>query len=239
MKILGLQHAEVEHPGYFRHLLKEDGHEYYAVNLDQGEEIPSLHNYDALWVLGGPMDVWQVDQFPWLTLEKKFIRDAVFNKGIPYFGLCLGHQLLAETLGGKVGPSACPEIGVKEVSLTEIGIDGVFFDGVDETLKCLQWHSAEVTKIPVGAEVLATSDNCAVQALKWSTRAYSVQFHLEVEADTVSNWSQIPEYDLALIQEKGSGGSDILRKECESEMASFNKNAERIYLNWMQTSAHI
>ena len=65
MKILGLQHAEVEHPGYFRKLLNEDGHEYYAVNLDQGEIIPSLDNYDALWVLGGPMDVWQEDQFPW------------------------------------------------------------------------------------------------------------------------------------------------------------------------------
>ena len=239
MKILGLQHAEVEHPGYFRKLLNEDGHEYYAVNLDQGEIIPSLDNYDALWVLGGPMDVWQEDQFPWLIDEKKIIRHAVLEQGIPYLGLCLGHQLLAEVLGGKVEPSVTPEIGVKEVSLTEIGINGVFFDGVDETVKCLQWHSAEVTKIPEGAEILATSKDCLVQALKWGTRAHSVQFHLEVEEDTVKNWSEIPEYNSALNREKGKGSGAILIKECQQEMPSFNKNAERIYLNWMQTSAHV
>ena len=72
------------------------------------------------------------------------------------------------------------------------------------------WHSAEVSRIPEGAEVLASSNECVVQALKWGTRAYSVQFHLEAEDETVRNWSQIPEYFDALISAKGEDGVELL-----------------------------
>ena len=149
----------------------------------------------------------------------------------------MGHQLLAEALGGEVGKSKKPEIGVLSVNLTEIGSQGVFFDGVDEEFKCLQWHSAEVTKLPSDAEVLASSLDCGVQSLKWGTRAYSVQFHLEVEENTVQNWCKIPTYADALSLTMGPGGLEQLDIDCKKEMANFNSNAERVYLNWMQTSA--
>ncbi|MEO1613708.1 MAG: type 1 glutamine amidotransferase, partial [Pseudomonadota bacterium] len=76
MKLLVLQHADVEHPGVFRQFLAEDGHSYDAVELDQGESLPSLDGYEGLWVMGGPMDVWQEDAHPWLRDEKAFIREA-------------------------------------------------------------------------------------------------------------------------------------------------------------------
>ena len=74
MHILVLQHERVEHPGVFRQFLREDGHTYDAVELDEGEALPSLDRYDALWVMGGPMDTWQEDTHPWLKDEKAFIR---------------------------------------------------------------------------------------------------------------------------------------------------------------------
>jgi len=77
MKILVLQHAAVEHPGIFRDFLSEDGHEWHAVKLDEGETAPPLDGFDALWVMGGPMDVWQEDKHPWLKDEKRLIQDAV------------------------------------------------------------------------------------------------------------------------------------------------------------------
>ncbi|MEO1285776.1 MAG: type 1 glutamine amidotransferase, partial [Pseudomonadota bacterium] len=70
MHILVLQHARLEHPGVFRDFLTRDGHSWDAVELDEGESLPSLDGYDALWVMGGPMDVWQEDQHPWLRDEK-------------------------------------------------------------------------------------------------------------------------------------------------------------------------
>ena len=237
MHILVLQHEVVEHPGVFRKFLQEDGHTWVAVELDKGEPLPELNGFDALWAMGGPMDVWQEDRHPWLGAEKIFIRKAVEEVGLPFLGLCLGHQLLAEALGGTVGPSQIPEIGVNEVQLTEAGASGVFFDGVAEQFKCLQWHSAEVLQMPPGATCLATSPDCTVQAMKWGTRAYSMQFHVEIEATTVAEWSGIPEYAESLERALGEGAVDRLRAECAENMVRFNAMAERIYINWLQTSA--
>ena len=237
MHLLVLQHARVEHPGILRNFLREDGHSWDAVELDEGQDLPSIDGYDGLWVMGGPMDVWQEDAHPWLKAEKALIQDAVEGRGLPFLGLCLGHQLLAEALGGKVGPSQTPEIGILDVQLTEDGASGVFFDGVPEIFKTLQWHSAEVTQMPAGAQCLATSPACAVQAMKWGPRAYSAQFHVEIEADTVRNWAEIPEYAQALQSALGADGAAQMEQGAAAEMASFNTVAERLYINWLQAAA--
>ena len=160
LKFLVFQHIACEHPGTFREYFAADGIEWDAVELDEGETIPELEAYDALWVMGGPMDTWQEDANPWLKTEKAAIRRAVVDLEMPYMGLCLGHQLLAEALGGKVGPAAEPEIGIMPVHLTDTGKTSPFLNGFPETLWCLQWHSAEVLEAPEGADILVSTPAC-------------------------------------------------------------------------------
>ena len=232
-RILVFQHIALEHPGIFRDFLAEDGVVWDAVELDAGEPVPDFDAYDALWVMGGPMDVWEEEAHPWLVAEKAAIREAVAGRGLPFLGLCLGHQLLAEALGGEVGPAAEPEIGILEVALSEAGRSSPFLAGVDPVGRCLQWHGAEVSREPEGARVLASSPACRVQAMSVGERAFSLQYHVEITATTVDDWGAVPAYAAALETALGPEALPRLRADAAAHMAAFNRDARRLYDNFM------
>ena len=119
-KIIILQHTPLVTPGYFTKLMQEDLVETKTIRLDKGEKIPSDHNaFDGILCLGGPMDTWMEDKYPWMIEEKNKIKDFVLNKQKPYLGICLGCQFLGEILGGKVIKSNPPEIGVLNINILE------------------------------------------------------------------------------------------------------------------------
>lgn len=229
MKILVLQHLDVEHPGIFRDFMTADGLTWDAVELDAGESIPDVTAYDLMMVMGGPQDVWQEDLFPWLVAEKQAIRKFVVDLQRPLLGICLGHQLLAEVLGGKVGPAAEAEVGVLAISKTDEGRRDRVLAGLADTTPVLQWHGAEVIAAPPGAVVLASSPKCGVQALRYGDHAYGFQFHLEVTDRTVADWAAIPEYAAALDKTLGAGAVDGLRAEVDSRMVAMNRDARSVY----------
>jgi len=233
MRFLVFQHIAIEHPGIFRDFLADDDVAWDAVELDAGEEIPPLDGYDALWVMGGPMDVWEEDQHPWLAGEKRAIRDAV-ERGLPFMGICLGHQLLGAAMGGRVGKAAQAEVGVLEVALTEAGRSDPLFAGMAPAFKALQWHGAEVAETPPGAVVFAQSPLCRVQAMRVGRCAYGLQYHTELTQSTVDEWSRVPAYACSLDRTLGEGALPRLDGEARRHMADFNRDSRRLYDNFMR-----
>ena len=234
MRILVFQHVDCEHPGSLRQFLAEDGVEWDAIYLHRGDKIPSFDNYDALWVMGGPMDVWDIEENPWLVDEKEAIRNWVSVLKKPYLGLCLGHQLLADALGGTCGPQKVPEIGVLEIELTYEGRSDPLFKGTAEKQRCLQWHSVRVAQAPEGAVILARSDACSIQAMRIGQNAWSMQYHIEIEPDTVENWGAIPAYAEALTSTLGEGALLGLKKNTDENMTQCLNCARQVYDNFMR-----
>ncbi len=232
MRFLVFQHIDCEHPGIFRDLMTSAGIAWDAVELDAGDPIPAFDDYDALLVMGGPMDVWQTDEHPWLITETTAIRQWVAG-GNPYLGFCLGHQLLARAMGGEVEPATEPEIGILPVQLTDDGREHWFFRGCDAEIMSLQWHSAEVTGLPAGGIILARSDACAVNALAVGDNAVSVQFHIEMTDTTVAEWGAIPEYAAALEQALGAGALGTMDSEARQYRSDFRATSETLFQNFL------
>src|SRR5437588_12897391 len=118
LRVLVLQHIACEPPGVYEDVMRERGASILRVELDEGDQLPDRSRFDAIVPMGGPMSVNDDAIHPWLTDEKRLIGDAV-RKGVPYFGACLGVQLLAASLGASVYAGPAPEVGLVSVTLTE------------------------------------------------------------------------------------------------------------------------
>ena len=232
MRILVFQHAVSEHPGSLREVMARGGHTMHAVELDEGGVIPALDGFEILLVMGGPMDVWEVEKHPWLLEEMAVIRDWV-QAGRPYLGLCFGHQLLAQACGGHVGPMEAPEVGIARVPVAADPI----FAGVPSLCTCFQWHGAEVKRLPAGAVVLASSEACPIQAFRLGDAAYGLQFHVELTHGTAQEWGALPEYAAALERVRGPGSLPEIQAEVAASYAPLNAAAEAIFGNFLRIAA--
>ena len=230
MRVLVLQHVDAEHPGTFRDCFREDGVCWDVVHLDRGERIPELAAYDGMLVMGGPQDVWEEDAHPWLVPEKAAIRRFVTELQRPFLGICLGHQLLADALGGTVAPGTA-EVGIITIARTADGQRDALLNGLPDPMTVLQWHGAEVTALPAAATLLASSADCRVQAFRVGPCAYGLQCHVEVGVDMVDEWAAIPAYAASLRQALGEDGLARLRREVNERQSAFRTAAHGLYRN--------
>ena len=189
-------------------MLTSRGHTLHPVEVDEGEPLPDWRDYGAIIAMGGPMGVYEDDAYPWLVAEKQLIGDAV-RAGLPYFGACLGVQLLAAALGARVYAGPTPEVGILDVMRTEDGGSDPVASILPERFKTLQWHG-DTFDLPEGGVSLFSSPMYANQGFRFGEVAYGVQFHLEVDAALADEWSRIPAYKTAAENVLGPGGLDQL-----------------------------
>jgi GMP synthase-like glutamine amidotransferase len=144
--------------------------------------------------------------------------------------VCLGHQLLAEAIGGKVAPARKPEIGLLTVNKTSQGNQDPALRSISNPILALQWHGAEVLELPNGTSVLASSRGCPIQSFRYGDYAYGLQFHIEVTEQTVSEWASIPAC-AGVLATMGAGALQRLKDEVDVALPQLNPTAREIYDN--------
>jgi GMP synthase (glutamine-hydrolysing) len=154
-----------------------------------GDTIPQTAEVSAAIVLGGAMGVHDTAKHPFLVEVRGFIGDCV-RMGTPFLGICLGGQLLADMLGGRVTSlSPFAEKGTSTVILTGAGDRDPLFSGIPHEFVSFQWHN-DSFEIPVGGTHLAFSTACPGQAFRFGPSAWGTQFHPEADRAIVDSWAR-------------------------------------------------
>jgi len=176
------QHVPFEGLGCIEPWLKNQGHHLTATRFHESNELPELETVDFLIVMGGPMGVNDLDQFPWLKAEKQFIRDFIAS-GKPVLGICLGAQLIASSLGASITRNPDKEIGwwpIQSISNTPTTTFSF-----PESITVFHWHG-DTFAIPEGAKRIAGNRACTNQAFQLGEKVIGLQFHLETTPSSLA-----------------------------------------------------
>ena len=183
MRIHTLQHVAFEGLGSIGQWINDQGHQLTLTRLYAGDALPQPDAIDRLIIMGGPMNIYEDEQYPWLTGEKALIR-TVIDAGKSAVGICLGAQLLADALGSPVFAGPEKEIGWLPITFTEAGKKTALLSGLPDQATVFHWHG-DTFNLPPGAVHLAESAGCRQQAFLYDNRILGLQCHLESTPETV------------------------------------------------------
>ena len=178
MRIHYLQHVPFENPGRILEWADKNNCTVTATHLYKNETLPDVSDFDWLVVMGGPMNIYEDQKYPWLIGEKQLIKDAI-EQGKIVIGICLGSQLIADVIGGKVVRNNHREIGWFPITLSEKARLSPAFSFFPETPVVFHSHGDVVADLPAAAVVIAESEACHNQGFVYQERVFGLQFHLE------------------------------------------------------------
>jgi len=199
------------------------------------QSIPNLGPYNGLIVLGGSANVDQEQQYPFLRTEKEAIAASIRDDR-PYLGFCLGHQLLAATLGAKIGTNIAASIGIVRGYLTHDGRGHQIFSGFDKTLPLFKWHTQAIQEpLPKTLQVLATSAECPVEAISIKDRPHLVGLQFDnyaADPADVATWLTKDERWLGTLNNGGINAANIMAG-AKQYCAVLRDDFERLFTNFL------
>lgn len=179
MSLLVFQHQASEPPAMLGAVLRDHGHKLRVIELYAGQSVPpDLDDVDGILSMGGAANVDETAKYPWLAGEMAYLKTA-HERSVPIVGICLGAQLIAAALGGKVAAMAVPEVGWGNVKLAFPGTIDTIYMGLQWDTVQMHLHGQEVAALPPGATPLAGSKACKTQAFKVGPTTYGFQYHFE------------------------------------------------------------
>jgi len=224
-----LQHIHCETPGIISDCLQSADIDMRFVRTFKRNPIPSnLDTQAGLIVMGGPMSVYDHDQFPFLLEEQRLIEEALKDDK-PVLGVCLGSQLLAATLGAEVKSGAQKEIGWHPVTLTEYAATDALWKELPARFTAYHWHG-DVYDLPQGAVSLASSELTPCQGFRYGTNAYGFLFHMEVTEKIIKN--MVAEFQDELEEQCITAGSII--QKTRDYLSALQTVGDRVFRRWVK-----
>lgn len=183
MRIVCITHADFETPGIIEPWAKTKGYEFNICKPYLGEALPAVDTFDFLIIMGGPQSPLSMDKSPYLRDEIQLARTAFANQK-RILGFCLGAQLIGEALGAKTQPSPEKEVGVYPITLTPDGIDDPLLQGFPQSFPVSHWHN-DMPGLTDSATLLAYSQGCPRQIIRYQPLVYGFQCHLEFSLQNI------------------------------------------------------
>lgn len=184
MRIHYLQHVSFENPANIIEWAHKKNHELTGTHLYNYEAVPNMDQFDWLIIMGGPMNIYEEESYPWLRYEKQFIREAIDN-GKVVLGICLGAQLITDVLGGKVTKNPEGEIGFLPIKFNDDALKLPLFKNFPEASYVFQWHNDTFSTLGENAICIASSEVCEHQAFVYKERVIGFQFHMESSENSI------------------------------------------------------
>ncbi|MBS1887354.1 MAG: type 1 glutamine amidotransferase [Actinobacteria bacterium] len=233
MRVLAISHQGDTGPGVFGDEIRARGAALDEWLLPESAEPPADPlGYDAVFTLGGAMNVDEEDGHAWIGPERRLL-GLLLEHRVPLMGLCLGGQLVAAAAGAVPRRASRPEIGWHQVELTEAGAEDPVLGPLAPSFEAFQWHSYEFP-LPPGAVALARSEVC-LQAARIGEVAWALQFHPEVSAADALRWTADFETDPDAVRI----GIDptALALEIEAKIGAFNELGRALCGRWLDVAA--
>ncbi len=219
MTVLIIVHVESEGPGTLGSFLDSSGVNIQLARVYSGEGLPeNIDGLQAIISMGGPMNVYEENEYPFLQDETVLLRKAI-AADLPVLGICLGAQMIARASGAQVVRSPKEEIGWGKVFLTDAGRSDLLFSGVPATLDVLQWHG-DMFEIPEAGTLIASGDICPNQAFRYRN-ALGLQFHVEVTGEILAAWFKDSPYLDKILRRYGELKPDL------------DRHAQRVFKNFL------